>query len=196
MSNNTVIRTEVLPASGALNNVGAGNFFMLVSSGGSVNVTFIRGGSNYGAENIQGGYVKGVVEPWERCRITGTAGATVRFFIGYENIAEDFTDYRRTVGEFEQAQPATVADSPDVDVGGSAVAVQVAAANSARATVTITNLDTSTAYVRVGLAATVAAARGQPLAPGQSVTLRARGAIHAIRQSAAAASVSVLEENF
>lgn len=196
MSNNTVIRTEVLPATGALNNVGPGNFFMLVSSGGSVNVTFIRGGSNYGAENIQGGYVKGVVEPWERCSISGTAGATVRFFIGHENIASDFTDYRRTVGEFTQTQPATVADAADVDVGVSAVAVQVVAANSARATVTITNLVSSTANVRVGAAATVAATRGQRLEPGQSVTLRTTGAIHAIRETAAAASVCVLEENF
>lgn len=196
MSNNTIIRTETLPASGQLANVGPGNFFMLVSSGGAVDVTFIRGGSNYGAENVQGGYVKGVVEPWERCRIVGTPGATVRFFIGYENNQEDFTDYRRTVGEFVPQTPATIADVADVDVGGSAVAVQVAAANSARASVTLTNLDTSSANVRIGAAATVAAGRGQRLMPGQSVTLRCVGALHAIRETAAAALVSVLEENY
>ena len=196
MSNQTRIRTEILPATGQLNNVGVGNFFMLVSAGSAVNVTFIRGGSTFGAENVLGGYVKGVVDEWERCSISGTPGASVRFFIGYENIAEDFTDYRRTIGEFQEQPPETVSDTADVDVGGSAVAVQVVAANAARASVTITNLETSSTSVRIGAAATVAAARGQRLQPGQSVTLRARGAIHAIRETAAAASVSVLEENF
>jgi hypothetical protein len=196
MSNQTRLRTETIPATGALNNVGVGNFFMLVSSGSAVNVTFIRGGSTFGAENVQGGYVKACVEEWERCSISGTPGASVSFFIGFENIAEDSTDYRRTVGEFQQLQPATISDAADVDVGSSAVAVQVAPANAARASVTFTNLEASVAYVRIGAAATVAANRGQRLAPGQSFTSRVRGAIHAIRESAAAALVSVSEENF
>lgn len=196
MSNSTVVRTELIPATGRLNNLGVGNFFMLLSSGGPVDVTFIRRGSHFGGEQVEGGYVKGLVEPWERVAIAGTPGASVRFIIGTEEgITEDYTDYRRTVGEFEETAPETVADDVDVDVGGSPVAVEVVPANAARASVTITNLDTSVANVRVGTT-TVDTNRGQRLRPGQSVTLRARGAVYAIRESAAAASVSILEENF
>lgn len=196
MSNSTVVRTELIPATGRLNNLGVGNYFMLLSSGGAVDVTFQRNGSNFGGEGVQGGYEKGLVVPWERVSITGTPGASVRFIIGFEEgILQDFTKYSRTVGEFEQLAPETVADSVDADVGGSPAAIVVAAANSARASVTITNLDTSLANVRIG-AATVGVNRGQRLRPGQSVTLSARGAVYAIRESAAAASVSILEENF
>jgi hypothetical protein len=167
---------------------------MLVQTAAAVSVKFYRDGSSFDAENIEAGYVKGLVRPWDRIEITGTAGSTIRFLEGIEEVSEDFTDYRRTVGVFQAQQPATIAEAADVDVGGSGVAVQIAPANAARASITFTNLDTSVANVRVGALATVAAGRGQRLTPGQSVTLRVTGAIHAIRESAAAALVGVLEE--
>jgi len=188
------LRTEIFPASGTIVLGALNNFLMLTQTAAAVTVRFYRDGSSFDAENVEAGYVKGIVRPWERAEITGTAGSTVRFLVGYEDIAEDFTDYRRTVGVFQAQQPATIADAADVDVGGSAVAVVLAAANSARASITFTNLDTSTANVRVGLLGTVTAARGQRLTPGQSVTLLVTGAIAAIRETAAAASVSVSEQ--
>lgn len=188
------LRTEVFPATGRIVIGDLNNFIMLIQTAAAISLRVYRGGTSFDAENVEAGYVKGLVEPWEKAELTGTPGSTIRFFMGFESIAEDFTDYRRTVGVFLAQQPATIADAADVDVGASGVAVLVAAANAARASVTLTNLDTSTANVRVGSLATVAAARGQRLTPGQSVTLRVTGAIYAIRETAAAALVSVAEE--
>lgn len=188
------LRTETFPASGRIVIGDLNNFLMLVQTAAAVTVRFYRDGTAFEAENVEAGYVKGLVKPWGRAEITGTPASSVRFLVGYEEINEDFTDYRRTVGVFQSQAPASLAEAADVDVGGSAVAVLVAAANSARASVTVTNLDDSSTNIRIGTQATVAAGRGQRLTPGQSVTLRTTGAVYAIRETAAAALACVLEE--
>ena len=188
------LRTEVFPASGRIVIGALNNFIMIIQTASAVTFRYFRGGSSNEAANVEAGYVKGLVVPWDKAEITGVAGSTVRFFIGMEEVNEDFTDYRRTVGVFQSQAPATIADAADIDVGGVVGPVQVAPANSARASITFTNLDTSVANVRIGALATVAAGRGQRLNPGQSATMKVTGAIHAIRETAAAALVGVSEE--
>lgn len=192
MNSSSRSRTEVFDANGRVV-VGPGNFFLLIQSASGINVRFVRGGTTFGADNIEAGYVKGLVEPWERCYLDGgVPGSTVRFFTGDEQVDEDFTDYRRTIGVFQPQQPANVVDAADVVVGVGATAI--VAANAARRRVTITNLLTSVGGIRVGAAGTVTAARGQPLQPGQSVSLEVSGAISGIQDGGGAATVAVLEE--
>lgn len=193
MSSGTKVRTEIVPAGGSIA-VGPGNFLMLISTAAAVTVRFIRRGTSFGAENVEAGYVKGLVEPWEKCYIDGTPGGTVRFFTGDEQVEEDFTDYRRTVGVFQPQQPATVSDAADVVVG--VAATQLVAANAARRSVTLKSLDTSVGNIRVGLNGTVGVARGLQLVPGQSVTIEATGAIHGIQEGGGAASLCVIQENY
>lgn len=190
------LRTEIFPASGTIVTGALNNFVMLVQTAAAVTVRFYRDGTSFEAENIEAGYVKGLRKPWDRMEITGAAGSTVRFLLGMEEITDDFTDYRRTVGVFQAQQPSEIADAADIDVGGVAGPVAVAPANASRYSITFTNLDSSAAYVRIGNLATVAAGRGQILAPGASVTSRVTGAIYAIRETAAAALVGVSEENY
>lgn len=194
MSSNLV--TQAIPASGTLVLNGTNNFLMLIQTAASVTVRYWRDGTPQEASNIDAGYVKGLIRPWDRAEVSGTPGGTVRVLIGYEEIAEDFTDYRRTVGIFQQQQAQTIVDAPDVDVGSSAVAVLVAPANATRRQITFTNLDASLTNVRIGAQATVAANRGQRLQPGQSYTTEVQGALYAIRETAAAALVGVAEEVF
>lgn len=169
------------------------NFLMLVQTPSAVTVKFQRGVGSFDAQDIEAGYVKGAVEPWSRATISGPVGTQVRFLIGHEDIAEDFTDYRRTVGEFrEQMSSALGAPVADVDVGSSAVAVTVAPASDARRKVTVGVI--GDVAVRIGPEAQIAANRGGRVVPGQAYTYEGRGAVSAIREGAGAALCWVLEE--
>lgn len=188
----TRTRNEVIPASGELR-VGSGNFFFLTAAGAAVDVTFVRDGTQFGCEDAMPGYVKGVIREWDKAYIRGTAGTSVTWIEGYESIAEDFTDFRRTVGAFTQVLPQTVADAADVDVGGSAVAVIVAAANAARRRVTVKVRDDATVKVRIG-SISVTATRGVQLGAGESQTFEGPYAVYAIREAAGTAFAAINEE--
>lgn len=188
------LRTEVFDANGRVV-VGGGNFFMLIQTPAAINVRFVRGGTTFGADGVEAGYVKGLVEPFEKCYIDGgTPAATVKFFVGDEQIAEDFTDYRRTVGVFQQQQSSSIADTADVAVG--AGATLIIAANASRRKVTIVVDDiVADGPIRVGTLATVAVARGLKLAQGKSYTYEGTAALYGIREAATTtAPVSILEE--
>lgn len=189
------LRTEVFPTTGRIVIGDLNNFLMLVQTASAVTFRYYRDGTSADAENIDAGYVKGLVRPWERAELNGTAGSTVRFLVGLEEVQEDFTDYRRTVGVFQQQLSAGLqAPTIDVDVGSSAAAIQLAATNLARRKVTVGLLDTATVSVRVGPSATIAANRGGRLSSGQSYTYEGTDAVYAIREAAGVAAVWVLEE--
>lgn len=187
------LKTEVFPATGRIV-VGPGNFLLLIQTPAAINVSFVRGGTQFGAEGVEAGYVKGLVEGWERCSLEGgTPGTTVRFFVGEEQIQEDFTDYRRTVGVFQQQLAASANDATDVDVGGVAGPVVVAAANPGRRRVTIKLRADADVAIRVGTG-TVTATRGIQLNAGDSQTFECTGAISAIREAAGVAFTTMNEE--
>lgn len=190
--------TQVIPAGGSIQLNGLNNFLMLVQTASAVTFRYYREDAAGGeAENVEAGYVKGLVRPWYRCEIAGTPGASVRFLIGMEEIAEDFTDYRRTVGVFqEQISASLQAPTADVDVGGSAANIQLVAANAARRKVTVKVNEGADVAIRVGPTATIAANRGLQLSGGQAYTYEGTDAVFGRREGAGVALVSVLEENY
>ena len=186
--------TETIPAGGQIVLPEIANFLMLIETAGPVTVQFTRDGGNTSASGVQAGYVKGLVRPWDRASVQGTAGSSISFFIGFEEISQDFTDYRRTVGVFEQQLSSVLGAAPaDVDVGGVAGPVQLVAANASRRKVTVGVGYGALTYVRVSNAA-VAANRGAQIGPGQSYTYEGDGPVFAIREAVAAAMMWVQEE--
>lgn len=174
--------------------LGGGLFFKLIETGAAVDIVIETGGATKRIRDIEAGYQYGPVPPearFQRVRISSSVGQTIAAFVG-----EHVEDYDRIVGIFEEKQPQSVVDYPDVDVGGSAVPVEVAPADPARHTVTIQNHPDSVARVRVGAQATVAANRGICLEPGQGQTFRTKGAVYAVRETAAAATVCSNAETF
>lgn len=185
-----LIRQQI-PATGQIVADG-GQFFKLIESSSPVDVIFDEGGATKKASQVEAGYQRGplpIERRFNRVKITGTPGQTIAALVG-----DDYEDYDRVIGLFQQqTSSATQAPTADVNVGGSAVAVQLVAAGS-RYKVTVGLLDTALTSVRVGPAGTIAANRGARLTPGQSYTYEGTGALHAIREAAAAALMWVLEE--
>jgi hypothetical protein len=184
------LRTETFDANGRIV-VGSANFFMLIATASAVDVKFFRDGTSMDYEGLQAGFVKGLVRPFERGTITGVAGSSCSFFIGDEEITEDFTDYRRTVGVFQSQLAASVLGTTDVAVG--AAATTIIAANAARRKVTIKVISGDT-NIRVGPSGTVATTRGLQLELGQSYTFEGTGELSGIREGGTAAGVAILEE--
>jgi hypothetical protein len=90
------LRTEQIGASGYLP-LAANNFFFLISASAPVDVVFEQRNKGYGATGLTAGYVKGVIEPWDRAVIRGAAGTVVSFFVGTESLNEDVTDFRMQI---------------------------------------------------------------------------------------------------
>lgn len=192
----STLRTEVFPATGQIV-FGSANFLMLVSTGAAMDVKLFRDGTSMDYVGLQAGFVKGLVRSFDRGTLTGTAGSSVSYFIGQEEINEDFTDYRRTVGVFQAQQSASLqAPSADVSVGAGAGGTLIVAANAARRKVTIKLLNTADTNIRVGPTATITATRGLQLEGGQSYTYEGTDALYGIREGGTTAPVCILEENY
>lgn len=191
----TTMRTEVFPANGRLY-LSTGNYFFLISAGAAVNVRFYRGGSEAATANgATSGYKLGLLpaNSWDRAFMDGTPASSVTWLCGHVELQEEFTEFEPAQTSFVPVLPQTVADAPDVDVGGSAVAVIVAPVNAARKRVTVKLREDATAFVRVG-SSTVTATRGLQLTPGQSKDFEGPYAVYAIRETAAAAFMTMCEE--
>lgn len=188
-------KTQPIPAGGAIY-VGGGNFLMIVAAGAAITVALSRGGRQETFTNFLGGLKIGRVSPWDSLTITGTPASSVEFIHGYQEVTEDYTEYSRTVGVFQSQQPTTVADAADVNVGASAVAIQLATANAARRRVTFKLNAGATVAIRVGSQASVAAGRGIQLGAEQAISLEPTSAVFAIREAVGTAVVSIIEENY
>lgn len=194
---NLKTRTEVIPANGRLE-LGPANFIFLIATGAAVNVQFYTrsGGNISAAEGVQGGFVQGKTENWRNAAIVGTAGVSVTFIYGDADLQEDITDYRRTVGVFQPQQSTAFADTADVDVGGSAVAILIAPANAARKKGTVRVLTGAAVAIRVGTQATIAAGRGLQLNENDSYSFESTAALYAIREAAGVALTCHIDENY
>jgi hypothetical protein len=188
------LRTETFPAGGIIVIPDTANFLMLVETPSPVNVRFTRDGSFSEANGVKAGFLKALVRPWDRVTLAGPPGSSVSFFVGFEEVSEDQTDYRRTVGVFEpQISSVLAAAPPDLDVGATAGPVLLAAANPSRSKVTVGLLDSATVGVRVSNAA-VTANSGVPMRGGQSWPYEGTGPVYAIREGAGLAQMWVQEE--
>jgi hypothetical protein len=174
--------------------IGGGLYFKLIQTGAPVDITFETGGATHRVTGVEAGYQYGPLPEGERFRkvvIASSGAQTIAAFAG-----ENFEDYERIIGVFQVAQPVSVADAPDVNVGGSAVALQLVPANPSRRRVTLKLNAGADVNIRVGVQGSVAGNRGLQLEPGQSITLEPSGRIDAIREAAGTAVVSIIEETF
>lgn len=125
----TELKSQVIPASGELVISATANFFFLISATVNVNVRFQRGGTSFGANGIQAGYVKGVVNHWDRAVVAGTAGATVSYFIGTEELREDITDFRQQIATI--AGIVQMAEQPAASVANTVAVSRLTATQGA-----------------------------------------------------------------
>lgn len=82
-----------IPASG-IYSVGAGNFFLLLTSTGSLDIRVERGGVAEKYTGIIGGLRLARLNPWTEIRVLGGAGTVFDYFIGDEIFDHDDTDIR------------------------------------------------------------------------------------------------------
>ena len=102
-------------------------------------------------------------------------------------------DYNRqaVTGSVSVETPTSIETTADVSMVATAT-TEVKGVNTARSEIMITNLKANTQTMRVG-DINAGAARGQPLEPGQTLTLNTTAAVHAYNPGASAESVTVLE---
>lgn len=115
--------SRTIPASGVIETP-RGNVFLLIAATGTINVRFENGGAAEGVNDVNGGVRVERVKPWDAARILGTAGVTVEFWVGSQEVERDLIDVF--------TQIATIA-------GVASVAINPTVAATDRAPVTVSN---------------------------------------------------------
>lgn len=199
-----------------------GRFFLLDSTGdeSTVTVELLRGGSPI-VGRIPGarrGLKIGIDAGFDGVRIEAAGNTTVRFFATFENVSISTTDgadvsipggveitndvgspvpvvhtgtVELTASNIGLNSPDTLAPVADVSINAGVAGQVVAASVKAKREVIIKNPAANAASFRIA-GATVAAALGFELAPGESITMDTTAAIHAFNTGAGAQSLSVL----
>lgn len=194
------VRTITVDLSTARDNVKlqiGGNFLWLASaniSSATVTVAFSRENSSEGIPFKQGTAIKGV--RFSEILITNAAqaGVVVTFvYITEASQALEVVNAGITIATVAFTRSNTLTDTADVALGAGA-RTAILAANLTRRRAIITNLAAGAATIRVGNSATVAAARGTPVLPGETIVLETTAAISAWNPGGVAQSVAVLEE--
>lgn len=172
-----------------------GRFFMLVETGGPVDVDFVAnaGKSPESGRNVEAGYAS-MPGNWldERDNyfdgfvLESDTNQTVRVAVSFSS-----GDYRRVVGIVQLQQPND--GDTEADQAVTAADAEIAAANTSARFTYVQNTGAANIRVRYGGSAATAA-RGIQLAPGQSVMFRGTAAIHAIREGGSDSTVSVTRE--
>jgi len=124
---------------------------------------------------------------YESVRLSSATGQTITVLVGFGSVQ----DGRSTANVNVTANitpGATLSDGGDVACGATAT-TQLLAADVNRLYANITNPSTNTVTVRVGTA-TVGAANGTPLEPGQTLPMATTAAIYAYNPSAGAVTIS------
>jgi len=174
-----------------------GNFLRLLTAANPVKVEYVRSGTILEAETADGvraGY--GGFPPrrpeWPRAfdevRVTSAAAQTVELLI-----LQGTADYQRAVGTVDVTRSATIVTTPDV-VMAAAARTAILPANAARRRALITNLAAGAATLRIGDSVNTDAARGTPVAPGETITLDTTAAISGWNPGGVAQNVAVTEE--
>lgn len=192
----TKLVTAAIPASGKIQ-LGPGNFFFLITATATISVIFAKEGTEFGAEGIQAGYVKGKLSPWERAEIRGTAGVTVSYFFGTEDLREDVTDFRQQIatiaGIVSMAESAAAAHaSVDKTAIPAATTVDIAA-NLLRRRITICNWSDSAGSFSVRQTNNTNDG-GIELQAGQFLEIRNTAAIRLRTPAGTGANYSTFEE--
>lgn len=189
---------EIIPASGRIDRP-RGNFWLLLSSTVSLNVTMERDGSSEQFNGITGGIRVRRVVPWNALTMFGAPGGQIEFFFGADEVNEDdvnvFLQVATIAGValFAESPSATIATPADNALP--AATTENIAANLLRRRITIGVLSTETVGVRVQ-AVGAADASGIEVQPGTFVELKTTASID-IRNNdgAVATSYYILEES-
>lgn len=174
-----------------------GNYLRLLTASNAVKVEYVRAGTiieHETADGVKAGYggrpPRKPDQPraFDEVRITSATAQTVELLI-----LQGTADYDRSVGTVDITRSNNLTDTIDVSMLAGA-RTQIVPANTSRRRVLITNLAAGAQTLRVGNSATVAANRGTPVAPGETVTFETTAAIAGWNPGAAAQSVAVTEE--
>lgn len=126
--------SRTIPASGVIETP-RGNVFLLIAATGTINVRFENGGAAEGVNGVNGGVRVERVKPWDAARILGSAGVTVEFWVGSQEVERDLIDVFTQIATI--AGVASVAINPTVAPTDRA---PVAAANAAQSVLFAANL--------------------------------------------------------
>jgi len=163
--------SRTIPPTGVVE-VQTGNLFLLISTASAVNVLVYTGGSPEEFNGMLAGLKIQRVKPWDNLQLVGTAGASIEFWFGSENVEFDdvniFTQIATLSGTssvaiaassvFTSQAKTTVAASTNVDI----------AANLSRKRISITNWSDSFGSFSVRDQAAAVDA-GNELQPGQTM---------------------------
>lgn len=175
-----------------------GNFLWLASANlasAAITIAFSRENSSEGIPFKQGTAIKGV--RFSEILVTNTAQAGVivtLIYITEASQALEVVNAGITIATVTLTKGLTLTDAADVAmVAGARTAILAANANRRRAF--ITNLAAGAATLRIGNSATVAAARGIPVLPGETIVLETTAAISGWNPGGVNQNVAVLEES-
>lgn len=212
---------QTLDANGLLQLGLNGRLFLLdgIGAAASVRVELRRGNAAiFEADGMKRGLRIFAPGGYDQVRITGAAGAVMRFITGDEDVQIDTTDGAEVsvpggvvvnntalnpvpvdvlgavlvASNVGLASPDTFAGVADVSaLAGVSTLVAAADAVNTRREIIIKNLNANTITMRIA-GATAAAALGHELAPGESITLDTMAAVYAFNPGGIAESLSVI----
>lgn len=173
-----------------------GNFLWLANSNNSAALATIAFSREQGSDGIPfrlGTAVKGVNFASVFITNTAQAGTTITLiYIVESHQSLEIVNAGTVVATVTISKSLTLTSTADVSLLAG-VKTAILAANAARRSALITNLAAGAATIRVGDAANVAAGRGIPVLPGETITLDTAAAISAWNPGGLAQSVAVLE---
>lgn len=184
-------------AGGDTKRLPGGNYLRLLTASNAVKVEYVRAGTiieHETADGVKAGYggrpPRKPDQPraFDEVRVTSATAQTVELLI-----LQGTADYDRSVGTVDITRSATIVTTADVSMLAGALTA-IRPANTARRRVLITNLAAGAATLRIGDSVNTGAARGIPLAPGETITLETTAAISGWNPGGVAQSVAVLEE--
>lgn len=205
--------TQTIPADGILRMPVPGRLFLLddIGTAASVQVELQRGQTTFfNSPGVKRGFRVFADTPFESFLITGAAGSVVSFFVASENVQISTNDdviIGNPVGNpvninavgavftganMGMLSPGAFAGVADVVINAG-VSAQVVAADavSKEREVIVKNLSANAAAFRIGGAASVGAAQGHELSPGDVLILSTLAAVYAFNAGAGAQSLSV-----
>lgn len=184
-------------AGGDTKRIPGGNYLRLLTASNNVKVEYVRAGTiieHETADGVKAGYggrpPRNADQPraFDEARITSATAQTVELLI-----LQGTADYDRSVGTVDITRSATIDTTADVVMVAGAL-TPILAANTARRRALITNLAAGVETLRIGDSVNTGAARGIPVAPGETITLETTAAISGWNPGVAAQNVAVLEE--
>lgn len=190
-------KSRTIPTSGVIE-LGRGNFMLLLTALGSVNLRADRGGASEGFDGITGGILIRRANPWDNMRIIGAAGVTVEYIIGSEVVEQDETDVRLQiatiagVASFTEAPTASLANTAAVALPNAAQTA-VFPVNLLRKRISIT-ID-SAALANVFARTTGGANNVMELSPGMTYEFKGTYGLDIRNDSGGATTAYIFEES-